>query len=794
MARHPLKSSGSFNANNPDTDPSFVAAVKLWGQSRFGDAETAFLRIAHAAEATGDRNTEVRALLYVGGCQVSLFSYRDALKTYLKARYVAAELGNKRLEGAIRLNLSSVYSQLDNIPAADQEATRAVTLLESGGEPRGLSKALMQLGSLRMAEGNSSAATASYERAIAIAQKNFDRNLEAFGWDHLGEAWLADKNLQLAEHALTEAYRLRLFIHDPQLSITRAKLAELEFLKGNPKLALTRLDEVLRDSPTALATIPRYQIVYRRAQMLSALGRQTEALLAFRKAVELANTWRESALPGEATQQSSTALLQSVYADAADMAAQLSVRRHDAGLAREALEMLATNRAADARERRALASLESNRLPRRYYAILKELRRAQASAILTNSEPDEAKISRIRTELSTLETELGIQNEIYSSSPENFQSQKSLTSIQQILREEDVLLSFSSGERRSWLWAVTQHRVLLLELAPAKAVEQIAERWTNRVRAGDNGTTDGAQLSRALFGRLPKSMARKRNWLLVSGGKALLGVPLPALPDPGSPMTKAHPLIAGHSIRHLLSEYSLLSPVTEPKRSAFLGIGDPIYNLADPRRRRGSIFRRATAGGQRASALGRLVGSGREIRGAASTFARHQLLTGPEADSEHIVDALNAHPSVIHFAVHVISPENHPDRAGLALSLGDNQMPELLTAESIARYRIPGSLVVLSGCDSEQSKPIPGVGWTGLSRAWLSAGASAVIVSAWPTPDDAGDFFHRFYTRLNAEPASESMAQRAATALAATQNQMQHESDYRRSPSFWAAYTVLSKE
>jgi CHAT domain-containing protein len=102
--------------------------------------------------------------------------------------------------------------------------------------------------------------------------------------------------------------------------------------------------------------------------------------------------------------------------------------------------------------------------------------------------------------------------------------------------------------------------------------------------------------------------------------------------------------------------------------------------------------------------------------------------------------------------------------------------------------------VVLSGCDSEQSKPVPGVGWTGLGRAWLVAGASAVIVSAWPTPDDAGRFFQSFYHRLNAEPKSESMAQRAATALAATQNQMQHEDGYRRSPSFWAAYTVLSKE
>ena len=126
----------------------------------------------------------------MGGCQVSLFSYRGALKTYLDARYLAAELANKRLEGAISLNLSSVYSQLNNIAAADKEATRSVNLLQIANQPEALSKALMQVGSLRMAEGNSSAASVSYERAIAIAQRNGDRKLEAFAWDHLGEAWL----------------------------------------------------------------------------------------------------------------------------------------------------------------------------------------------------------------------------------------------------------------------------------------------------------------------------------------------------------------------------------------------------------------------------------------------------------------------------------------------------------------------------------------------------------------------------------------------------------------------------
>src|SRR5207237_240040 len=140
------------------------------------DAERAFARLADAARLRGDKKAEVRALLYVGGCQVSLFSYRDALRTYLRVRHLAEELGDRKLQGAASLNLSSVYSQLNNLAQAEQEASRAVLFLEGADDPVALSKALMQVGSLRMSENDPSKATAAYERAISIAQKNWNKS------------------------------------------------------------------------------------------------------------------------------------------------------------------------------------------------------------------------------------------------------------------------------------------------------------------------------------------------------------------------------------------------------------------------------------------------------------------------------------------------------------------------------------------------------------------------------------------------------------------------------------------
>src|SRR5689334_20655292 len=101
----------------------------------------------------------------------------------------------------------------------------------------------------------------------------------------------------------------------------------------------------------------------------------------------------------------------------------------------------------------------------------------------------------------------------------------------------------------------------------------------------------------------------------------------------------------------------------------------------------------------------------------------------------------------------------------------------------------------MSGCDSQQGRAVPGVGVKGLSRAWLVAGASAVVASTWPMPDEDGRFFRSFYQHLIADSSfTASMPELAASALAGAQNDMRAAAGFRRQPAFWAAYTVISKE
>jgi CHAT domain-containing protein len=81
----------------------------------------------------------------------------------------------------------------------------------------------------------------------------------------------------------------------------------------------------------------------------------------------------------------------------------------------------------------------------------------------------------------------------------------------------------------------------------------------------------------------------------------------------------------------------------------------------------------------------------------------------------------------------------------------------------------------------------------GLSRAWLAAGAEAVVASLWPTPDDNGRLFVSFY-RLLRNVKRDGTGSRPASALREAQLEMLRSGTWRSEPRYWAAHFVTGKE
>jgi len=150
---------------------------------------------------------------------------------------------------------------------------------------------------------------------------------------------------------------------------------------------------------------------------------------------------------------------------------------------------------------------------------------------------------------------------------------------------------------------------------------------------------------------------------------------------------------------------------------------------------------------------------------------------------------------VIHIAAHVDAGapsapgEANPlaGRPRIPLSLHSDGSADALFPEALIRLQLPSSVVVLSGCDSSRGKARPGLGLTGLSQAWILGGASAVVGSLWPVPDNSSPLFADFYGAL-------AEGRHPGEALRLAQLASLRSAGWRADPGYWAAWTLTSNK
>ncbi len=753
-----------------------------------------YTKAASLAAKIGNKDLEARALVRISGCQIGLFAYNEALKTAQKGRQLGEEAADNDVVGSAWTNQSTVFSQLGDFESARNAAANAVSYLGDSARLDLLVNALLAQGNLLTNQAASGELKRVYLKAASLAKEaaNEHPGAQEAVWDSYGTSLLLDGHLAEAREPLEKAQTIEATDNDlDYLAITREHLAELELRQQRPDFqkAQAFIQKAFTLPSPTFQTSPQYYPIHIRARILLGLGHTSEALEEFQRAVDSANQWRRNALPGDSTNTRTVAQLQEVYGDYAELAAQIGLAQHNGALQTRALEILADNRAASLREQLARSYAQDFRLPPEYFQLLTNIEALQARVTLGQHRPeDEANLAKARVALSDLENRIGLALNNDSEYPEKNSRQISLTDVQSRLGGQDLLLSFYLG-KNSFLWAVTRDRIMLYSLPPEAEIKRGIQ---NFVSSGHEQSSEssGVALAKNLFGQLPPALWHKRNWLITADGALLGNLPFAALPS----LNGKSPFIQAQTIRFVPSEYLMLSPASKPPEPRFVGVGDPIYNRADARGVRSSLgqpYRPVVS----SITLGRLVGSDREIRSSATSagLPKVELLEGPEANGSALRRALTQPAEIVHFAVHVVSPEGHPEEAAVALSLTPERIPELLTPEAVAAFRVPGSLIVLSGCTSGQGQALPGAGIIGLSRAWLLAGATAVMVSAWPTPDDSGPFFTSFYSHLRAN-VSGSLAERAAAALQQAQLDMLRGGNGRQSHSPWATYSIISKE
>lgn len=638
--------------------------------------------------------------------------------------------------------------------------------------------------------------------AVAAAELHGDDRVRFECWSLYAHELFLSGDLARAERAALNAWRLGQLSAVGELRSAYLELGRIYRAQGNFALAGALFERGLampvRNSDRQLWTM---YFLYERGLLRKAQHRPLLAAADLRAALADAQRWRESSAPSDSLSSGTGSWLKDLY-DAYVEAALDNNLSSEAFLASE--QQSAAN---------LLQTLVSPAGAPWYETDLKDLARPGAVEVGRPANPaayDPDRGARTRQSFSGQEARAGarftsVSDQSWrpdSRNSENFLSPNTLRDIQDRVRPEEALISFHLGDTASYVWALTRGGLEMQRLGPRGKLTSIAARFREAVeQAAPERNQLGAELYADLFGRLSKSVRDKRAWSLTSDND-MFDVPFAALVVARRSNGDAVFLIEKHELQTVSSAFLIGCGRARSGSGPFLGVGDGVYNSADERwygrsrhSRRFRIFPFFGANhGEAAMELPRLASSASEIRACSASWEsqrRPVLLTGFDASPAKLSAALEKAPAVIHIAAHVVYPAGNPSDALIHLGLAPDGSQQVLTARDVTNLRAAGALVVLSGCSSAAGASVRGPAIRGLTRAWLLAGACAVVGSRWPVPDDTGELFHSFYAHMAVRSDGR---QELASALRQAQLQMLRSKTFRSDPKYWGAFYLVARD
>jgi CHAT domain-containing protein len=792
-ARTQLDPSPNRSAKRPELRAHLNQAYYLVAAGRYVQATQIYERACPEADALGQAEWAGRCWNNLGSSYFSMFRYREALSAFLEARRISRTSGDWANLANLGSNISSLFLNLGELDAAVDAAEQGLGALSHKEFPGSRARFLIQLGVIRARQGRINESAALIGQAIDIAYRDGNLAVVAEAWDHLGEEYLARNALPDSDQALTEAFRIRTLHHLSKLDSSYWNVGRLRLAEGDLNSASALLDTVIsrQAHPDSLTNV--WSLYHARGQVRLAQDQVADAFADFAKALDLAREWRLQVIPADFTRISSEASLQEIYSSFVEAGNRLYFSTRREQLARATFRAAEENRAASLHALLREPNDWRDALPPEYWETLTQLHDAEVALLDRESPQLQVKMRRLRAALLVFEAKAGSNGDLADD--------ELMGRTQKNLPADAALLSFHLSDGESYLWALDRERFRVYRLPGKADLAADAARFSNAVWTGSaSAASTGQALYEELFGELEASFRDKPQWMLALD-EQLFRIPFGALVIGASEAGPVY-LAERHAICVTTGAVMLAARHAQPWSAAlsgtFLGVGDAIYNTADPRWRSQSGERpsflpwvafAAPTPQIRGPVLARLPGTAREVESCARAWNPRPsaaiLLEGPDASLARMRDALRGRPSVVHIAAHFLQAVAPPRNSMIALSLAGSDT-QLLSPLEITRSKIDAGLVVLSGCSSGRADALPASGLMGLTRAWLAAGSRAVVASHWPTPDDSGALFVNFYRHLHETPDAGP-----AAALQGAQLDTLRAGGWRSNPQYWATYFVV---
>jgi tetratricopeptide (TPR) repeat protein len=310
-----------------------------------------------------------------------------------------------------------------------------------------------------------------------------------------------------------------------------------------------------------------------------------------------------------------------------------------------------------------------------------------------------------------------------------------IAEVRSNLHDDEVMLVYQIGKERggrSWLLAISPDGVEVRELAGSRDLDDAVTMFEGMFRAGDEHALDSAAdlFDMVTGGALDDRIDRLGTIILVPDGP-LHRLPFTALRE----RPDADPLGTRVRVDVIPAAALWMRWRTSPSRGgrgAALSLADPEISqdamflaFRDPALRGGELPLRG---------LPRALEEGRSV--ARTIGGESRVLTG-EAASESALKMMDPTAyGLLHFATHAVVDGARPELSAVLLAPGEGGEDGLLLAGEIARLDLKDQVVILSACRGASGPVIEGEGVMGLARAFLLAGARAVVANRWPYNDE----------------------------------------------------------
>jgi CHAT domain-containing protein len=760
------------------------------------------------------------ALIGLGFVEYRRGEWQRAIKFHTEAQGLIDDRAEPTRAGQIEVGLAESLSDSGLPEEGLPHYQRALQYYRSIGKPDYVAYVEYAIGCTQYLLGNYTEAIAQFEQTLG--KVNGDSLQAAQAHEYLGRVYVAKHESALALQHLQIALPAYVRAHNPR------EAGQAIALMGQAYQQQGRLEKAKRLYEEALTTFRTLSDRINESATLYALGslelkqnNLDKAEDRLRESIDVTENVRRVSTSSDLTVAFSASVHDryTTYIECLMRKGQTKPQQDLAVTAFQTSELAKARSLAEL-----LRSTQTNLAPgldpqlaQREKSLRQSLRiKEDARVTLLSREYKQEELVALNAEIARLETEYKEVNETIRTQYPAYEQMNqpkawTLRQIQEqvIADDQTVLLEYSLGADKSYVWAITRNGVTSYELPPRAQITAAAQTVYQLLKDEPRTDDDANGLARDLevLGRMvlsPVAAELNKQRIIIVADGALNYIPFQILPSPSAinqPLVSSYEVVNTPSAS-ILGQLQQEAAHRQTPAHVLAAFGDPVF-ASNYAQRKETDDGKPALSAQWQHAVRDIEPSGdsfdpstleplfftkrelanlREVAGAETFVA-----TGFEASREKLESADLTKYAILHFATHGILDPKRPEKSGIVLSMVDRDGQPLdgfVGLQDIYSLQAPVSLVVLSACRTGLGKEVRGEGLIGLTRGFMYAGASSVMASLWKVDDKAtAELMKRFYANMLQHGMT------PAAALRSAQNSIRQEPQW-RAPYYWAAFTM----